>query len=119
MIPPDVCGGRKEQAIAQITDVPEQQKARLAPPISAGSRDEVETLKTADVNIQTQSTCTLANVLNVIREEEEEVEGVEEEEVEEDCLICAGDHHKRWSASSGFPSADLYIHLHPRSSNLN
>lgn len=80
---------KTEQAIAQITDVPEKEETRLAPPISAGSRDEVETLKTADVNIQTQSTCTLASVLNVIREEEEEVEGVEEEEVEEDCLICA------------------------------
>lgn len=50
----------------------------------------------------------------------EEVKEVEEVEAEgEEHLICAGDHHQRGSASSGFASADLYIHLHPLFSNLN
>lgn len=110
---------KKEQAVAQIIDVQEKQSTSLATPISSGSKDKVETLKMANINIQTQSNCTLAKVLNVIsKEEEKEVKEVEEEEVEE-CLICAGDHHQRWSASSGIPSADLYIHLHPLFSNLN
>lgn len=72
---------------------------------------------------QLNQTVKQAKVLSVISEEEEKVEEVqaeveEEEEEVEECLICAGDHHQRWwSASSGIPSAGLYI-LSPSSSLL-
>lgn len=56
--------------IAEIIDVQEKQNTRLATPISSQSKDKVETLKMATINIQTQSKCTLAKVLNVISEEE-------------------------------------------------
>lgn len=100
------------------------QNTRLATPISSGSKEKVEKLMMANRNRQTQSNCTASpECPKCISEEVKEVveveAEVEQEEEEEEHLICAGDQHQRRSASSGFASADLYIHLYPLFSNLN